>query len=112
MRFHGFFRGQLLASPSHEVAVVARLAARDIRSSVGNNLAVLRDRTGLDPWTVAPGRLRAALTAAGRAEVPEQDSWRIGCLQQLLTARLRAHYGADKEEEQRLQSLIDSLVVN
>ena len=112
MRFHGFFVNQLLASPSHEVSVMARLAARDMRSNTGSNLSVLRDRTGLDPWTVARGRLRAALVSTDKAVVPEADSWRIGYLQQLLTARLQAHYKADTLEEERLQSLIDSLVIN
>ena len=112
MRFHGFFCNQLLASPSHEVSVMARLAARDMRSNTGSNLSVLRDWTGLDPWTVARGRLRAALVLTDKAVVPEADSWRIGYLQQLLTARLQAHYKADTLEEERLQSLIDSLVIN
>ena len=40
-KFRGFFRS-LLASPSNEVAVVARLATRDLRSSVGANLALGR----------------------------------------------------------------------
>ena len=112
MRFHGFFRAQLLASPSHEVAVLARLAARDVRSNTGSNLAELRARTGLDPWTVSRGTLRAALESTDRAEVAVMDRWRTGCLQQLLTARLQAFYRADSGEEQRLQGLINSLVIN
>jgi hypothetical protein len=110
-RFVMFFRG-LVAGPSPEVAAVALLAARDLRSTLGSNLALVRELTGLDPWTAAPSRIRAALEAADRAEVPPQDSWRVGALQKLLTARLQAHYVADKTEEQRLQELIDSLVVN
>ena len=35
----GFFRG-LLTSPSSEVTVVALLAARDLRSNLGSNLAL------------------------------------------------------------------------
>ena len=43
-----------LASPSHEVVVVVRLVARDLRSNTGGNLAILRAaQTGLDPWMVA-----------------------------------------------------------
>ena len=45
-RFHGFFR-ILLASPSHEVAVVAVWAARDIRSTLVSYLTQLRNKTGL-----------------------------------------------------------------
>jgi hypothetical protein len=106
-----FFRG-LLASPSTEVTVAALLAARDLRSSLGTNLALVRKETGLNPWVVGRAELRAALKAADRAEVPEQDSWRGPALQKLLAARLEAHYTADREEEKRLQGLINSLVVN
>ena len=71
-KFRGFFRS-LLYSPSSEVAVVARLAARDLRSSVGTNLALLRQETGLDPWVVGPGHLRTALLAKDRVVVPDRD---------------------------------------
>ena len=110
-KFRGFFRS-LLASPSNEVAVVARLAARDLRSSVGANLALIRRETGLDPWAVGPGNLRAALLAADRVEVPEGDEWRVPYLWRLLAERLQAHYAADTVTEKGLQVLIDSLVVN
>ena len=91
--------------------MVALLAARDIRSTVGSNLALVRMETGLDPWVAGRAELRAALEAADRASVPQQDSWRAPYLQKLLAARLEAHYTADKEEEKRLQSLIASLVI-
>ena len=110
-RFRGFFRS-LLASPSSEVAVVARLAARDVRSSVGANLALIRRETGLDPWAVGPGHLRAALLEADRVEVPPGEEWRVKYLWRLLAERLHAHYTADIETEERLQELIDSLVIN
>ena len=71
-RFHGFFRS-LLASPSYEVATVAILAARDIRSTLGSNLTHLRNKTGLDPSAVRKGQLMAALALATRKEVPALD---------------------------------------
>ena len=108
-RFYGFFRS-LLASPSHEVVVVALLAGRDVRSTVGSNLTLLRNKTGLDPWTAGRCQLKAALELATRKEVPELDYWRPQLLQKLLSARLLAHYSADLEEEERLTNLIDSLV--
>ena len=107
----GFFRG-LLVGPSSEVTVVALLAARDLRSNLGANLALVHQETGLDPWVAGRGELHDALVAADRAPVPQQDSWRIPYLGKLLAARLQAHYSAEAEEEQRLQSLIDSLVIN
>ena len=69
----GFFHG-LLASPSPEVTVVALLAARDLRSSLGANLALVREETGLDPWVAGRGELQAALVAAELAPVPQLDS--------------------------------------
>ena len=108
-RFHGFFRS-LLGSPSQEVVVVALLAGRDIRSTLGSNLTLLRNKTGLDPWAVGKGQLKAALERSTRKEVPELDYWRPQLLQKLLTARLQAHYLADLVEEERITTLIDSLV--
>ena len=110
-RFHGFFRS-LLASPSHEVAVVALLAGRDIRSTLGSNLTLLRDKTGLDPWAVGKGQLKAALGQSTRKEVPERDYWRPQLLQKLLSARLEAHYSADLVEEERIATLIASLIAD
>ena len=59
----GFFRG-LLASPSQEVADVALLAARHLRSSLGSNLDLVRDPTRLNPWKPGWAEFRAALEAA------------------------------------------------
>ena len=109
MRFHGFFRG-LIASPSHEVVVVALMAARDRRSTLGSNLTHLRDLTGLNPWATGRSQLKAALELSTRKEVPEQDHWRPQLLQKLLAARLEAHYLADLVEEERIATLINSLV--
>ena len=109
LRFHGFFKG-LLASPSHEVAVVALLAARDRRSTLGSNLTHLREMTELDPWTVGRSQLKTALELTLRREVPVQDLWRPQLLQKLLSARSEAHYSADLVEEERIPTLINSLV--
>ena len=85
-RFTTFFRG-LLTSPSQEVAMVALIAARDLRSNLGSNLEEVRSMTGLDPWTAGRVELRSALERAVKKEVPEQDSWRPVCLQKLLASR-------------------------
>ena len=110
-KFRGFFRS-LLDSPSSEVAVVARLAARDLRSSVGTNLALLQRETGLDPWVIGAGHLRAALLAADKVVVPDVDKWRVPYLERLLAERLQAYYIADTLAEEQLTVLINSLVVN
>lgn len=110
-RFRGFF-WSLLKSPSPEVQVAVRLGARDIRSTVGANLALLRCETGLDPWVASPGQLRAALLEAERVDTPDSDAWRIPFLEKLLEEKLSHFYSGNKEEEERVKTLIDSLVIN
>ena len=92
--------------------MVILLAARDLRSSLGANMVLVREETGLDPWVAGWSELQAALEAADRARVPHMDRWRAPYLEKLLSARLQAHYLADEEEEQRLQSLVNSFVIN
>ena len=48
-RFHKFFFS-LLFKESFEVSVIARLAAKDIRSNLGSNLRLLKETSGCDPW--------------------------------------------------------------
>ena len=71
---------------------------------------MVKEVTGLDPWSAGRKELRAALEAADRAPVPDQDFWRAPALAKLLQARLDAHFSADNVEESRLQGLIDSIV--
>ena len=111
MRFQKFFRS-LLTSPSPEVQVAALLAARDVRSSVGSNLAVLSEETGLNAWTCSAGQLRTALLQAEEVPVPVEDAWRIPYVWRLLGERLHCYYHGDTEEEGRVQVLLDSLVTN
>ena len=72
-RFRGFF-WSLLDSSSWEVAVVAQLAARDVRFIVGSNLRMIQHESGLDPWMAGPGSwvLIAALLAAGKVKVLQE----------------------------------------
>ena len=89
-----------------------RQAARDVQSSVGSNLALIRKESGgVDPWTSSPGQLKAALLKAEIVPVPAEDAWRIPYLRRLLTERTTHFYNGDTHEEERVQSLIDSLVV-
>jgi hypothetical protein len=111
LRYRTFFRS-LLTSPSPEVQVAALLAARDLRSSVGSNLALLREETGLDPWTCSPGELRAALLQAEAVPVPAADAWRVPYTRRLLAERLHDFYSGDDKEVQRVTGLLDSLVTN
>ena len=111
LRYRTFFRS-LLTSPSPEIQVTALLAARDLRSSTGSNLAVLREETGLDPWTCSVGQLGAALLQAEQVPVPAADAWRVGYMQRLLQERLQFYYSGNTEEELRVQGLLDALVTN
>ena len=56
-RFAGFFQS-LRKSPSYEVAVMAGLAGRDIRTTTGKNLKLVEELTGLDPWVFGSGRVK------------------------------------------------------
>ena len=107
----GFFQS-LLRSPCPEVAVLAKIAARDIRSTLGRNIQKIREITQLDPWTVKKTELHAALEQGLHIEIPKVDSWRPRCLANMLAARSQAFFRADDDEYVRLTSLIDSLVTN
>ena len=95
-----------------EAAVAALLASLDKRTSIGTNLALVADLTGLDPWTAGKRELRAALEEALRPEIPDGDEWRIAALHKLLSARITADYQCDKLEVERVQDLIDSICIN
>ena len=110
-RFRSFFRS-LMSSPSKEVQIVSRLAARDMRSTLRSNLALLREETGLDPWIVSPAHLRRELISAETSSIPAEDQWRVPYLKKLLDQRNSAYYCGEQEREEHLQKLIDSLVVN
>ena len=109
--FAGFFKG-LLASSSHEVVTLALLASWDIRSNLGSNLNSLREKTHLDPWTAGKREMNAALNCACGREAPMEDSWRIPLLKKLLAQQLSARYAGNGQEEDKLQKLVESLVVN
>ena len=82
----GFFQS-LIDCPSPEVAVLARISARDIRSSLGKNLQRIRDLTQLDPWAATKAELHAALERGLNIETPKADIWRPRCLANLLAER-------------------------
>ena len=111
LRFKKFFQS-LVTSPSPEVQVAALLAARDIRSTVGSNLALIREETSLDPWTCSKGQLRAALLQSEVVPVKDEDAWRSPYMWRLLQERLLHYYNGDTENEKRVQGLLDALVCN
>jgi hypothetical protein len=70
-KFIGFFRA-LRNSPSTKVSFIANLMGRDLRSVTGRNLRLLKDETGLDPWTSSPAMVKKEL-AEGKDQVPDGD---------------------------------------
>ena len=111
-RFHKFFQS-LLTSPCEEVQVVARLAARDIRTNLGSNLRQIVDETGLDPWLASNKDIKNAFKGLeAESFTPSAcDAWRVPYLWKLLDRRQQAHYMADTDAEQEIDSLIASLVI-
>ena len=110
-RYAKFFHG-LRHSASHEVQVMVRYLARDVQSVTGRNLRMVQETSKLDPWTTGYGRLKKALIAAEVVEVPLVDRWRLPYLCSLLAQRREAHSMVMEAEEDRLEELINSLVMN
>ena len=110
-RFHNFFLG-LLDSPSKEVQILARLSSRDVRSNLGSNLRLIKDKTRLDPWTATNCVVKHKLNKTETVIAPKIDEWRIAFLAKLLSARLEAHYLSNSKEELGLTEMINSLVAN
>ena len=110
-RYAKFFHS-LRFSASKEVQVLCRYVARDVQTVTGKNLQLLKDITGMDPWTTSNGRLKEALVGAELVEVPERDRWRLPYLGSLLAQRGEANYSAMEEDVTRLGQLISSLVTN
>ena len=107
----GFFKS-ILNSPNKEVRVAARLASRDVRTTVGKNLARIEQLTNLNPWLANKSLLQERLVQALAVEIPTADAWRPALLHKLLGDRLEAHYKANEEEAAKLSGLISSLVAN
>ena len=112
-RYAGFFKG-LLSSPSMEVRILARLVAKDIRTTTARNLLVLRRETGGLGWTSSARELRKELRKR-EVPVPDMDFWRLPYLGKLLEQRDILVYsgeGEDCDELARVKSLIDSVCIN
>ena len=103
------FLKSLRESPSEEVSVLVHLVGRDIRTTTGNNLHLIRDLSGLDPWACTSKDVKKVLGGRLR-EVPEQDMWRLPYLGKLLEQRGELHHNMLDTSE--LTELIDSICEN
>ena len=110
-RFGNFFK-TLKKSPSYEVAVLANLVGRDVRTTTGSNLRLLQERSGLDPWECSSSKLKVGLALKEEVMVPVEDCWRVKYLGTLLGQRQELHYLGHEEEKGLVTELIDSLCVN
>ena len=100
------FLKSLRKSPSKEVSVLVHLVGRDVRTTTGNNLHLLRELTGLDPWCCTSREVKKVLVERLSA-VPEQDLWRVPYLGKLLEQRGELHHQMLDTSE--LTELIESL---
>lgn len=105
LRYIKFFK-TLLNSKSPEVALVANLVSHDVQSTTGNNLARMKQETGLNPWTATPSMVKTALIN-NEVSVPEEENWRLPLLEKLLLQRHEMEYQLQDVKE--IQSMIDSL---
>ena len=96
-----------MSSPSHEVTVTARLAARDLRSNLGANLSNIEALTSKNPWTMTKHECKMILAGEEMSKVPTADLWRLRFLTRLLTERLEAYYGGDNDDYDRLSFMIN-----
>ena len=101
-----------MVSDSPEVQLVARLAARDVRSSLGSNLGLIHDMNHLNPWTTCRQVVKERLREVTMTETPQEDYWRLVAIENLLSERQLAFYNSDDQKVQQITTLIESLVIN
>ena len=102
-RYSTFFKN-LLRSPCSEVAVLAELMAKDVRSTTAGNLAHVSAITGLNCSSADKLAVKAALPIG---EVPESERWRLGLLDSLLSER--AALEKEGKDVKRIISMLGSL---
>ena len=108
-RYAGFYRG-LLSSPSREVGIMARLVAKDLRTTTASNMKMLERETGLPWWSPARDMKKELFKQA--EVIPDIDKWRLPYLVKLLEKRDILVYNGEGEESEelvRVKELLDSL---
>jgi hypothetical protein len=102
-RYFKFYR-PLLNSPSHEVAVVARLVGKDAKSVTGKNLLNICLETKLNVFSAPLQKIKDAISLA---TPPAPEQWKLYLLDKYICRRkdLRTRC----EETNYLDNLIDSL---
>ena len=68
------------------------------------------EESGLNPWEYGGQRVKEEILLTCHTDVPQEDSWRLGLLDKLLTQRLTEYYIGNQIED--LEGMIISLVTN
>ena len=76
-------------------------------STTGRNLNLVREETGLNPWSAKPAEVKASILPT---LVPQQDHWRLGLLGKYLEKKRSMN--AILEDVSEISGLIESLCVN
>ena len=106
---YSIFYKTLLSSPCKEVSIMARIVAKDIRTTTARNLRLLEVESGGLTWAAPGCRIRESCMAK-EPVVQEVDSWRVTYLGKLLEQRDQLVYQGETAEN--FQELIESLCVN
>ena len=91
---------------------MSRYVARDIRSVTGKNLQHIHEITGLNPWSTRYELFRTTLIDDDNVVIPPEEQWRLPYLVSLLGQKRAAQMYEQSDNIERLDELINSLVIN
>ena len=103
-RYIKFFRS-LLASPSKEVAVIARIVAMNASSNTGANLLNIKLETNLSSWSAPLFKFKDVIFRP--SPIPDQDRWRLSLLPKYIDIRKKQLL--DCSDTEFIDNLIESL---
>ena len=93
------------------VRVLFNNVSRDLQCTTAKNLKMVRDMSGLDPWTAVPWKLKEALFKKQLVDIPQQDVWKVDYLRSLLGQLQEAKQLVQQDRIDYIQDLIDTLVL-
>jgi hypothetical protein len=91
--------------------VLFKYVVRDIQCTTAKNIKMVRDMSGLDPWTTGSWKLKEALHKKQTVDIPHQDVWKVKYLKSLLGQLQEAKQLVHEDRIDYIQDLIDSLVL-
>ena len=89
---------------------MANLVSRDVQTTTGANLRLIKRETGLSAWSTGQDKLKDALVRHEIAPVEEREKWRIPFLNKLLIQKQELFYLG--EDIDNISELINSLCIN